>query len=169
MLQEQNPPPRQSQTAYRLACPVQGVRGLRLLRKTTTQSRHRAIPARGDIDDEGRAYTEPVAPALADVDDADIDMSERVLQMLEGLRGDAFSISRDRSANRVCPPQSEEASELFRQGQLITGPLAKQQESTCHAARLGLQGQCFPATSDNCHCGNTSRGEPCCGFDSQRC
>ena len=35
-----------------------------------------------DIDGEGRAYTEPVVPTLADVDDDDIDMSECVPKYL---------------------------------------------------------------------------------------
>ena len=61
----------------------------------------------------------------------------------EDLRGDASCIARDIGLERLLqhdgidpsveeirkqafPLQSEEASELFRQGQLITGPLAKQ-------------------------------------------
>ena len=60
----------------------------------------------GGIDDEGQAYTEPVVPALADVNHADA--------------------CRKYSSQQAFPLQSEEASELFRQGQLITGPLAKQ-------------------------------------------
>ena len=95
----------------------------------------------GSIGD--RAFTEPVMPTMADVSDEDIDMSERVSKILEGLRGDAFSIARDIGLNRLLRPdgidhlieqirqqafplQSEEASELFRQGQLLSGPLAKQ-------------------------------------------
>ena len=61
-------------------------------------------------------------------------MSECVSKILEGLRGDAFSIARDgrdhlieHIRQQAFPLQSEEASELFRRGQLITGPLAKQQ------------------------------------------
>ena len=42
-----------------------------------------------------RAYTAPVLPTMADVSDADVDMSECVSKILEGLRGDAFSIARD--------------------------------------------------------------------------
>ena len=95
----------------------------------------------GSIGD--RAFTEPVMPTMADVSEADIDMSECVSKILEGLRGDAFSIARDIGLNRLLQPdgidhlieqirqqafplQSEEASELFRQGQLLSGPLAKQ-------------------------------------------
>ncbi|OLP90155.1 hypothetical protein AK812_SmicGene28317 [Symbiodinium microadriaticum] len=95
----------------------------------------------GSIGD--RAFTEPVMPTMADVSEADIDMSECVSKILEGLRGDAFSIARDIGLNRLLKPdgidhlieqirqqafplQSEEASELFRQGQLLSGPLAKQ-------------------------------------------
>ena len=69
--------------------------------------------------------------------------SECVSKILEGLRGDAFSIAQDIGLNRLLRPngidhlieqirqqafplQSEEASELFRQGQLLSGPLAKQ-------------------------------------------
>ena len=95
----------------------------------------------GSIGD--RAFTEPVMPTMADVSEADIDMSECVSKILEGLRGDAFSIARDIGLNRFLQPdgidhlieqirqqafplQSEEASELFRQGQLLSGPLAKQ-------------------------------------------
>ena len=95
----------------------------------------------GSIGD--RAFTEPVMPTMADVAEEDIDMSECVSKILEGLRGDAFSIARDIGLNRLLRPdgidhlieqirqqafplQSEEASELFRQGQLLSGPLAKQ-------------------------------------------
>ena len=70
-------------------------------------------------------------------------MSDCVQKVLEGLRGDAFWISRDIVLDKLLkydgidhlveeirkqafPLQSEEASELCRQGQLITGPLAKQ-------------------------------------------
>ena len=42
-----------------------------------------------------RAYTAPVLPTMVDVSDADVDMSECVSKILEGLRGDAFSIARD--------------------------------------------------------------------------
>ena len=74
-------------------------------------------------------------PTLADVSDADIDLSERFSKILEGLSEDAFSIARDvglqRSDTADSPTSfslsSEEASELFRQGQLITGPPVKQQ------------------------------------------
>ena len=79
-----------------------------------------------------------------DVDLDDIDVSERVSIILEGLRGDAVSIARDIGLSALLLPdgidhvieqirwqafplQSEQASELFRQGQLITGPLATQQ------------------------------------------
>ena len=61
----------------------------------------------------------------------------------EGLRGDAFLVARDVGLERLTqqdgidlliqkvkehtfPLQGEEASELFRQGQLLTGPLSKQ-------------------------------------------
>ena len=96
------------------------------------------------LGDADRAYTAPVFPTMADVSDRDVDMSECVSKILEGLRGDAFSIARDIGLARLLQPdgidhlieqirqqafplQSEEASELFRQGQLLTGPLAKQQ------------------------------------------
>ena len=96
------------------------------------------------LDEHARAYTAPVLPTMADVSDADVGMSECVSKILEGLRGDAFSIARDIGLERLLKPdgidhlieqirqqafplQSEEASELFRQGQLLSGPLAKQQ------------------------------------------
>ena len=96
------------------------------------------------LDEHGRAYTEPVLSTMADVSDADVDMSECVSKILEGLRGGAFSIARDIGLERLLKPdgidhlieqirqqafplQSEEASELFRQGQLLSGSLAKQQ------------------------------------------
>ena len=52
-----------------------------------------------DIEEEGLANTEPVL-TLADMKDSGIDMSECVYKMLEGLRGDAFSIAR----KRLLPP-----------------------------------------------------------------
>ncbi|OLP87405.1 hypothetical protein AK812_SmicGene31376 [Symbiodinium microadriaticum] len=108
-----------------------------------------AIPSHpSQVEDEDgsigdRAFTEPVMPTMADVSEEDIDMSECVSKILEGLRGDAFSIARDIGLNRLLKPdgidhlieqirqqafplQSEEASEFFRQGQLLSGPLAKQ-------------------------------------------
>ena len=95
-------------------------------------------------------------PTVADVDDANIDMSECASKILDGLRGDAFSIATDIGLQRLLLPdgieplieqirqqalplQSEEASELFRQGQLIAGPLAKQQGEpmlSCIARRM---------------------------------
>ena len=48
-----------------------------------------------DVGDEGRAYTEPVVPTLADMDDADIDMSECASTILEGLCGDAFFFAKE--------------------------------------------------------------------------
>ena len=99
-----------------------------------------------DFDEEGRAYSEAVFPTLDDVDDSTIDMSECVQKVLEGLRGDAFSVARDidiglqrlllpdgidhlieQIRSQAFPLQSEEASELFCQCQMLTGPLAKQQ------------------------------------------
>ena len=82
-------------------------------------------------------------PTLADVADSNIDMSECVSKILEGLRGDAFRIARHIGLDRLLMPhgidhlieqirqqafplQSEEAPGLFRQGQLFTGPQAKQ-------------------------------------------
>ncbi|OLP77417.1 hypothetical protein AK812_SmicGene42525 [Symbiodinium microadriaticum] len=96
------------------------------------------------LEESDRAYTAPVLPTMADVPDKDVDMSECVSKILEGLRGDAFSIARNIGLERLLqhdgidhlieqirqqafPLQSEEASELFRQGQLLSGPLAKQQ------------------------------------------
>ena len=96
------------------------------------------------LEESDRAYTAPVLPTMADVSDADVDMSECVSKILECLRGGAFSIARDIGLERLLKPdgidhlieqirqqefplQSEEASELFRQGQLLSGPLAKQQ------------------------------------------
>ena len=97
-----------------------------------------------EVEDDGQASveTEPV-PALASVRDSDLDMSDAVQKTLEGLRGDAFLIARDIGLERLLkhdgidlliqkvkeqafPLQGEEASELFRQGQLLTGPLSKQ-------------------------------------------
>ena len=73
-------------------------------------------------------------------------MSECASKILEGLREDAFSIARDIGLQRLLLPdgiehliESEEASELFRQGQLIAGPLAKQQGEpmlSCIARRM---------------------------------
>ena len=98
-------------------------------------------------EDELSPDTDPVVFTLADVRDEQLDMSECVSKILEGLRGDAFSISRDVGLERLLrhdgidhlvedirrtafPLQSEEASELFRQGQMLNGPLAKQQGET---------------------------------------
>ena len=100
----------------------------------------------GFIGDNDRAYTEPVMPTMADVSDADVNMSECDSKILEGLRGDAFSIARDIGLERLLKPdgidhlieqirqqafpwqsEDQEASELFRQGQLLSGPIAKQQ------------------------------------------
>ncbi|CAE7256176.1 AGM1 [Symbiodinium natans] len=97
-----------------------------------------------EVEDDGQASveTEPV-PTLASVRDSDLDMSDAVQKTLEGLRGDAFLIARDIGLERLLkhdgidlliqkvkdqafPLQGEEASELFRQGQLLTGPLSKQ-------------------------------------------
>ena len=102
-------------------------------------------PSRVDDDDDNDSYpdTDPATYTLQDVKDESIDMNECVSKVLEGLRGDAFSIARDIGLTRLLehdgidhlieeiraqafPLQSEEASELFRQGQLINGPLAKQ-------------------------------------------
>eukprot|EP00439_Symbiodinium_sp_Y106_P023264 s5069_g2.t2 len=93
-------------------------------------------------DDEASVATEPV-PTLASVRDSDLDMTDAVQKTLEGLRGDAFLVARDIGLERLLqhdciefliqkvkehafPLQGEEASELFRQGQLLTGPLSKQ-------------------------------------------
>ena len=74
--------------------------------------------------------------------DEELDVSDCVQKILEGLRGDVFCIARDVGLDRLLrydgidylveeiwkqafPSQSEEASELFRHGQLITGPRAK--------------------------------------------
>ena len=56
------------------------------------------------LDEHGRAYTEPVLPTIADVSDADVDMSECVSKILEGLRGDTFSIARDIGLERLLRP-----------------------------------------------------------------
>ena len=95
----------------------------------------------GDEDDV--PDTDPATYTLKDVKVEELDMSDCVQKILEGLRGDAFCIARDIGLERLLqydgidhlveeirkqafPLQSEEASELSRQGQLITGPLAKQ-------------------------------------------
>ena len=83
------------------------------------------------------------------------DMSEVVQRVKEGLRGEAILIARDIGLDRLCQPdglefllerikqhvfplQSQEASELFRVGQLRTGPLSRQQgKATFLAARDG--------------------------------
>ena len=120
-------PPRKNQVQlaeYPLARPVLNGRSLCPLLKTRAQSKRLPIPVRVDLDD--------------------IDVSKRVSIILEGLRGDAVSIARDIGLSALLLPdgidhvieqirwqafplQSEQASELFRQGQLITGPLATQQ------------------------------------------
>ena len=88
------------------------------------------------LDENDRAYTEPVIPTMSDVSDTDVEMSECVSKILEGLRGGAVSIARDIGLVRLLKPdginhlmeqirqqafplQYEEASELFRQGQLL--------------------------------------------------
>ena len=74
-------------------------------------------------------------------------------KILEGLRGDALKIAGDiglpglllpdgidhlieQIRQQAFPLQSEEASELFRQGQLITGPLAKQRGADACVYRM---------------------------------
>ena len=71
-------------------------------------------------------------------------MSAVVQCVIDGLRGEAILIARDIALDRLCQPdglefllerikqhvfplQSQEASELFRVGQLRTGPLSRQQ------------------------------------------
>ena len=77
-------------------------------------------------------------------DDDTHDRSSLVHRVLEGLRGDAFLVARDmgletlvakggldelveRIRKMVFPRATEEARELFRTGQRVGGPLARQQ------------------------------------------
>ena len=72
-----------------------------------------------------------------------MDMADAVQKVLEGLRGEALLIARDIGLERLCrndglehliemvkqhafPLRSQEASELFRPGQVRTGPLSRQ-------------------------------------------
>ena len=93
-------------------------------------------------DEDDAPDTDPATYTLKHATDEEFDMSDCVQKILEGLRGDAFCIARDIGLDRLLrydgidhlveeirkqafPLQSEEASELFRQGQLLTGPLAR--------------------------------------------
>ena len=108
-----------------------------------TRAQVEPIDTEEDLDDGLSARVaieskEAIVPTLSD-----LDMADAVQKVLEGLRGEAFLIARDIGLDRLCrsdglehliemvkqhvfPLRSQEASELFRQGQLRTGPLSRQ-------------------------------------------
>ena len=96
------------------------------------------IDVEADEIDDGVSACEAIEPVAPEMD-----MADAVQKVLEGLRGEAFLIARDIGLERLCrndglehliemvkqhafPLRSQEASELFRQGQLRTGPLFRQ-------------------------------------------
>ena len=102
-------------------------------------------PTEGEEDDHPSFHGEaaPDTPGDRDDDDGEVDMTETVHRVLEGLRGDAFLLARDIGLERLCKPDgldhllervrqmvfplaAQEAKELFRQGQLVSGPLSRQ-------------------------------------------
>ena len=94
-------------------------------------------------DDDGsigdRAFTEPVMPTMADVSDADIDRSECVSKILEGLRGDAFSIARDIRLDRLLRPDG--IDHLIEQIRQQAFPLQSEEASAARAIAFWTSGK----------------------------
>ena len=61
------------------------------------------IEGEGELDEDDRALAEPVL-TIADVRDSDLDMSECVSKILEGLQFDTFTIARDIRLKRLQGP-----------------------------------------------------------------
>ena len=120
-------------------------------RRQGTAPAAKASPAK--TSDAGDDDSRSAHPSLAEEEEEpqvkgeDIENTEVIQKILEGLRGEAFQTARDIGLVLLCqydgidhpiatikthvfPLQSEEASELFRQGQLRTGPLARQKDET---------------------------------------